>query len=740
MSQQGTLREREERLLAIVQALGHPTLASLEDFIFEHGHVAVVQVRDNLGEDTQTQGPAAVSRDYEQRYRLLKAELATRTKQLAAAHAELKTRTEQVGELTQARDVLRRDLEIVLSATSGEVPTAVPRVVNGSHGTGIEQNRSAPVFESAAPPLKEQIEYADEAGATEPANEPPVDSDAVMHSQARTIESHKSEYVSMLNNQAERDIREEPAPAQDYAEQNRLYQTLLEAYRSSRQDVLHNQEYVEQRWTPWVSANSQQFTAPPPPPPPAVADAFDFPDGAQLDLKRILQLYPALQKAEGDMKAARNEAKMWRTRMRQFLENVVSTSQQHGPSTPGRWVKKYRKRGSTFSTPGSPAPSTSRPAPPASSLVQKASEPNTVMNDTATSTKHDIVPPATREADFAPSLAEAEQCPLSCPLSPVDVNCSEQPGTISQMQSPSHVPVDAEGRSPTVLAQENGTHWPAVIKSQLLEPPQQQSYDAAAQASIELNRVRAASEVQTGIVALMDSPSMQQQPKHPAESTETVAEPAQQSKKHGSTNTTGLKRSRSTSDDFETPKSTRSVRLRQTVSVSALKEALDDEVPSAHSEELEYRKMIAEIQAKRRLEVEALRATRTPAKTTPKIPRVQDLANQSSRKKDIRQSMTGSSCEQCDNYYEVTSHGQPRNKVCTHVKPDQTHSPLNPLSRQARHDKNERLQNNSRHRSFRPIEADPPGYWDMHFPSTQQVEEYNRQATEQRRLQREEWF
>ncbi|RUS23948.1 hypothetical protein BC938DRAFT_474357 [Jimgerdemannia flammicorona] len=100
------------------------------------------------------------------------------------------------------------------------------------------------------------------------------------------------------------------------------------------------------------------------------------------------------------------------------------------------------------------------------------------------------------------------------------------------------------------------------------------------------------------------------------------------------------------------------------------------------------------------------------------------------RKKDERRKMHGSDCSCCRNFYKVTG---PLPTVDTHGPRFRSPVP-NDDNDDAPADENRRLQERrdlvSKHRYLYKPPNTPPGFWEVDFPNTQQVEEWNETARE----------
>lgn len=110
------LTDREDRLTAICNVLGHPSLSSLEDFIFLHGSnfklTPAPAHPTNASQDTQTQFPPAALTDSLQQTNLALIDKArARKRDLRRAEGELERVRAQVGFLEgeREREVGRRE-------------------------------------------------------------------------------------------------------------------------------------------------------------------------------------------------------------------------------------------------------------------------------------------------------------------------------------------------------------------------------------------------------------------------------------------------------------------------------------------------------------------------------------------------------------------------------------------------------------------------------------------------------
>ncbi|KAK4053665.1 hypothetical protein OIV83_001321 [Microbotryomycetes sp. JL201] len=742
MSQADSLAEREERLLAIVHALGHPTLDSLEHFIVEHGHVAVVQVQENIGDETQAQTQTNVSRDYEQRYRTLKAELATRSNQLATARAELKDQTLQIQELTRARDMLRKDLELVLDRPAEHWAKTPMTAVNSDRRQTPEREADNVTSHpnTALDNIGAQTSQRFQAQPDLFYRGSPDEAFQMPNAGSPMVGPSTTPVTTSKPNLSIGRVSPPNVPSQDHKEQIRLYQTCRDSYLASRRDLVRNQQYIDLKWTPYVQKNLHHFTAPPPAAP-MIPGLREFPEPRQLDTSQISALYPALETAERQSVAVLSALRVWRTQVRVFYESqrikVVLEPQQQEHSTPAQWSKKHRKKGTRASPFRPTALDTSNTTPPRSETsASKTDQPQEYAHDNLA-----------RDLEKSSRLTLERQQGAKHPGSPlqtlalaaVDANCPSDPQQQNQIEAP--LGQDLPGKidlrpDRSLIAQIAGSGIEASTACKESDSAVHDQHQLIG--SAKCSEATQSAEFQFAQSSAASGCRRSRRANLPVERVTAIA-PRENSgpetpvkNEHGSS-PRSLKRSRSALAQIETPEVKRSVPLRHTVSASAL--AANEEYGLPDS--LSTREIIARAKARRRIEAEAIRAARTPVKDTPKNPRVQDLSELSSRKKEVRQRMTGSSCEQCKSYYDATSHGESPRRVCSHSKSDQSFSPLNPLSRQAHVDHKERLQSTSRHRSFRQAEPDPPGYWDMHFPNTQQVAELNRQSEEQRHQMRE---
>ncbi len=102
--------EREDRLTAIINVLGHPSLASLEDFIFLHGSnfKLVPSAPQNSSQDTQTQFQPALAESLQQTNYALVEKARARKRDLKRLTGELERAKAQVGFL---EDEKRREVE-----------------------------------------------------------------------------------------------------------------------------------------------------------------------------------------------------------------------------------------------------------------------------------------------------------------------------------------------------------------------------------------------------------------------------------------------------------------------------------------------------------------------------------------------------------------------------------------------------------------------------------------------------
>ncbi|GAA5987872.1 hypothetical protein JCM5350_003178 [Sporobolomyces pararoseus] len=108
---------------------------------------------------------------------------------------------------------------------------------------------------------------------------------------------------------------------------------------------------------------------------------------------------------------------------------------------------------------------------------------------------------------------------------------------------------------------------------------------------------------------------------------------------------------------------------------------------------------------------------------------------QTERRKAVRQSMVAEACSNCKAYYDRKKQPVPVGH-CMHVEPahasasrDKTNG--NWLDMRAA-EAEKRLQQDGRHRTAQRTAPEPPDYWQMGFPDTQQAEKINARAKQQK--------
>ncbi|KDQ07354.1 hypothetical protein BOTBODRAFT_611361 [Botryobasidium botryosum FD-172 SS1] len=131
------------------------------------------------------------------------------------------------------------------------------------------------------------------------------------------------------------------------------------------------------------------------------------------------------------------------------------------------------------------------------------------------------------------------------------------------------------------------------------------------------------------------------------------------------------------------------------------------------------------------------------------------------RNKAARKRMEAGDCLECREYYEAVgplpprlaaplwrspspqSSSQPKEMPIRppcrhHMVPEEEHAPA-PAASPAKRSKaiNQHKKEISRHRHYWAPPTTPPGFWNIGFPSTQEVEEINRQAKEMHEKKRE---
>ncbi|GAA5944739.1 uncharacterized protein JCM15063_002388 [Sporobolomyces koalae] len=109
---------------------------------------------------------------------------------------------------------------------------------------------------------------------------------------------------------------------------------------------------------------------------------------------------------------------------------------------------------------------------------------------------------------------------------------------------------------------------------------------------------------------------------------------------------------------------------------------------------------------------------------------------QTERKKSVRQTMTAEACGNCQAYYERKKQAVPAGH-CNHVHAqDQGSRQKNKKTSNYLYDRadeiDKRMQQDGRHRVAQRTVPDPPDYWQMGFPDTQQIEGINLRAKQQK--------
>ncbi|GAA5954446.1 hypothetical protein JCM3765_004460 [Sporobolomyces pararoseus] len=108
---------------------------------------------------------------------------------------------------------------------------------------------------------------------------------------------------------------------------------------------------------------------------------------------------------------------------------------------------------------------------------------------------------------------------------------------------------------------------------------------------------------------------------------------------------------------------------------------------------------------------------------------------QTERRKAVRQSMVAEACSNCKAYYDRKKEPVPAGH-CNHVEPAHASASKDKSkghwldTRAAEAEK--RLQQDGRHRAAQRAAPEPPDYWQMGFPDTQQAEKINAKAKQQK--------
>ncbi|GAA5919651.1 hypothetical protein JCM1841_005207 [Sporobolomyces salmonicolor] len=172
-----------------------------------------------------------------------------------------------------------------------------------------------------------------------------------------------------------------------------------------------------------------------------------------------------------------------------------------------------------------------------------------------------------------------------------------------------------------------------------------------------------------------------------------------------------------------------------------------DRMPSDPDDEKGRRDYIRRVQAKRHARAEKVRAAKAAAAGKTKALELNPERNDGVkhaykevvRKKAKRQSMLAEACGQCQAYYERARKTPPagpcgHNNTNSNNISSKSNSPalvrgfLEERAQQAQ----DRLQRDGRHRVQQRTVPDPPSFWEMGFPNTQQVENINREARQRK--------
>ncbi|GAA5868762.1 hypothetical protein JCM1840_004389 [Sporobolomyces johnsonii] len=167
-----------------------------------------------------------------------------------------------------------------------------------------------------------------------------------------------------------------------------------------------------------------------------------------------------------------------------------------------------------------------------------------------------------------------------------------------------------------------------------------------------------------------------------------------------------------------------------------------DRMPSDPDDTKGKREYIRRVQAKRHAQVEKVRAERAAAAGKAKALELNPERNDGVkhaykevvRNKAKRQSMLAEVCGQCQAYYERADKPPPAGPCGHNISNNNNSSKrtssslmksfLDERAQQAQ----DRLQRDGRHRVQQRTVPDPPSFWEMGFPNTQQVEDINREA------------
>ncbi|GJN88794.1 hypothetical protein Rhopal_001764-T1 [Rhodotorula paludigena] len=154
-------------------------------------------------------------------------------------------------------------------------------------------------------------------------------------------------------------------------------------------------------------------------------------------------------------------------------------------------------------------------------------------------------------------------------------------------------------------------------------------------------------------------------------------------------------------------------------------------MPPYPDDKREAQKWLKEYQKRRRLDADQQRAAKKRAaaasgskRHVEAKPEHGGFYKETVRNKAERQKMLAEPCTECKNYFERA--GKP--VECKHVEgePTWTKKYLD-----QRHEQQDRLQANGRHRVAQPTDKEPPDYWQFGIPSSNEVADINRRAKAQ---------
>ncbi|KAK4048736.1 DNA endonuclease activator Ctp1 domain-containing protein [Microbotryomycetes sp. JL221] len=519
-------------------------------------------------------------------------------------------------------------------------------------------------------------------------------------------------------------------------EQQRLYENCRASYETAINSIDKNVNYVNNHWLPYLKRHSTALLCEPPSFPDLDGVVRNrYPPLTELEATHLANIYALLETDERHATAKVQQWRTWRSQLHFFLERQRLQGQIE--STPPRWAKKRRMAPASIliSSARTIAGRDITSSPLAAPLVASPSTENRPGSSPGQTTRAGPNSAAAR-FDFpklvpSPLCAWAGSTAVKTEESPMSARRTSQI-VQSQDVQPQNVtarPVESKmSQSENVdtrMAQSRDAAMQALSRSAGLEatleeikPSIQFGRDA-----LQCMTTQTPGNVSSSLEPLSSAPRIKATSRIPDE----LVPPR-----------SPLKRSRTMQGtDFRSLPSNRVNDLRKTNSNPSLS---DDSTRDHLYHNATTRDIIAMARLQRREEADRIRAERTPQRdrTSVNANSARSAEIGSSRKKDVRQRMLASTCVECDNYYQATAHGTSSRRVCHHNRATfSTRSPLNHISRRAQEDTNKRLQTMGRHRSFAPVEPDPPAFWKMGFPSTQEAAEVNRQAEEQRQLKRQ---